>query len=164
MIYIENVTEDNWREIIKLSVKDEQKNFIPEPIVIIAEGYIKRELNARVYAVLNDCEYIGTALIFDINEYDGLPPRYHLSMIMVDKRYQNKGFGTAAIELIISKLKAENSFDFIEICVDKANHAALHVYTKIGFANPRELGYPNPWDTDESISEPDCVNLLYKLD
>lgn len=164
MIHIEYVNEDNWREIVKLSVNDEQKEFIPEPIEIIAQGYIRREANAKVYAVVNESEYIGTAMTFEIDEYDGFPPRYLFAFLMIDKIYQNKGFGTKAIEAIIAELKAEKKYDYVEICVDKANQAAFHVYTKIGFAKGRKFGYPNPWDTDDSNFEPDCINLLYKFD
>lgn len=38
-----------------------------------------------------------------------------------------------ALKLIISMLQAEGRYDCVEVCVNKANTAALHLFERTGF-------------------------------
>ena len=70
---------------------------------------------------------------------------------MIDQHFQNKGYGTEALGLILSTLSKERKYGQVEVCVNKNNAAALWMYKKVGF---EDTGY-----IDESI--PDCCNLMY---
>ena len=48
MLRLIDVTEDNWVDVVSLSVKDNQKDFLAPAIGIIARGYVYRNCNARV--------------------------------------------------------------------------------------------------------------------
>lgn len=100
--------------------------------------------------ICNDAEMVGVALVRDFIDE---PVGYDLQQFMIDERFQNRGYGTAALKLILAQLKAEARFDHVEVCVKKDHAAALHVYEKTGFA---DSGY-----VDESL--PDCVNLICYL-
>lgn len=65
--------------------------------------------------------------------------------------FQNKGYGTEALRLILSLLSKEDKYSQVEVCVDKNDAAALRMYKKVGF---EDIGY-----IDESV--PDCRNLMY---
>lgn len=151
MIKLSEVDESNWLEIARLSVSEDQQRFLATPIGIIARGYVYRSCNARVIGIYDDAEVIGVALVRDFTDE---PLGYDLQQFMIDKRFQNKGCGTAALKLILAQLKAEARFNRVEVCVSKADTAALHVYEKVGFV---DSGY-----VDESL--PDCVNLVYCLE
>ena len=151
MIKLSEVDESNWLEIARLSVSEDQQQFLATPIGIIARGYVYRSCNARVIGIYDDAEVIGVALVRDFTDE---PLGYDLQQFMIDKRFQNKGCGTAALKLILAQLKVEARFNRVEVCVNKADTAALHVYEKVGFI---DSGY-----VDESL--PDCVNLVYCLE
>lgn len=150
MIKLVNVTEQNWLDVVSLSVHENQKRFLATPVGILARGYIYRSCNARVYGISNDGHIIGVALVKDMDEE---PSCYDLQQFMIDRRFQNKGYGTEALRLILSVLSKEGKYGQTEVCVNKDNAAALWMYKKAGF---EDTGY-----VDESV--PDCCNLMYSF-
>lgn len=148
MIRLIDVNEENWLDIARLNVGDEQQIFLDRSIGIIARGYVYRAHNAKVIGIADDCQMVGVALV---KEMDEAPACYDLQQFMIDKRYQNKGFGTEALKLILSQLCREGKYNCVEVCVNKADIPALHVYEKAGFI---DTGY-----IDDDV--PDCLNLMY---
>lgn len=147
MIRLVEVNETNWIDIIRLSVTDEQQKYLDRPTGIIARGYIYRGANARVFGIVSDEQMVGVALVKDMDEE---PACYDLQQFMIDKRFQNQGFGTEALKQIIAMLKEEAKYKCVEVCVNKEDASALRVYEKVGFV---DTGY---------IAEdvPDCLNLM----
>ncbi|MGN0629461.1 MAG: GNAT family N-acetyltransferase [Oscillospiraceae bacterium] len=148
MIRLLDVTEENWLEVAALSVREEQKNFVAPAIGILARGYVYRNCNSRVIVFADDNRIVGTALVRDLDEE---PACYDLQEFMIDKRFQNRGYGTKALSLILELLDAERKYECIEVCVNKFDAPALHVYEKAGFA---DTGY-----IDDDV--PDCLNFMY---
>lgn len=147
MIRLVEVNETNWIDIIRLSVTDEQQKYLDRPTGIIARGYIYRGANARVFGIVSDEQMVGVALVKDMYEE---PACYDLQQFMIDKRFQNQGFGTEALKQIIAMLKEEAKYKCVEVCVNKQDASALRVYEKVGFV---DTGY-----IDEDV--PDCLNLM----
>ncbi len=150
MVKLFDIDEQNWLEIVSLSVNEEQKKFLDKPIGILARGYIYRSNNAKVYGISNDENIIGVALVKDLDEE---PACYDLQQFMIDRHFQNKGYGTEALRLILTLLSKEGKYGQVEVCVNKSDTAALRMYKKVGFV---DTGY-----IDESV--PDCYNLIYQL-
>ena len=148
MVQLIEVTEGNWTDIARLSVSEEQQVFLDRPIGIIARGYVYRHCGARVIGITNDRQIIGVALVRNLDEE---PACYDLQQFMIDSRFQNKGYGTEALKLILESLKAEGKYNCVEVCVNQADIPALKVYEKVGFA---DTGY-----IDDDV--PDCLNLMY---
>ena len=150
MIALTDITEENWLEAASLEVGEDQKGFCAPSVGIIARGYVYRECRARVRVIEIGGRIVGLALV---REFDEEPLGYDLQQFMIDKRYQRKGYGSAALGLILDELRAEGRYDHVEVCVKKQDKAAIRLYEKHGFA---DSGY-----VDESA--PDCVNMLLRL-
>lgn len=148
MVKLFDVNEQNWLDVVSLSVHEEQKKYLDKPIGIVARGYIYRSCNARVFGISNDEDVIGIALVKDMDEE---PACYDLQQFMIDRRFQNKGYGTEALRMILSLLSKEGKYSQVEVCVDKNDAPALRMYKKVGF---EDTGY-----IDESV--PHCRNLMY---
>lgn len=148
MIRLLDVTEENWLEVARLSVNEEQKNFVAPAIGILARGYVYRNYNSRVIVFADDDNIVGAALVRDLGEE---PACYDLQEFMIDRRFQNRGYGTKALNLILELLAAERKYECVEVCVNKEDAPALHVYEKAGFV---DTGY-----IDDDV--PDCLNLMY---
>ena len=148
MIRLTDVTEENWLQIARLSVHDEQQAFLDRPLGIIARGYVYRHCNARVIGIANDKQMIGVALVRDLDEE---PACYDLQQFMIDRHFQNKGYGPEALKRIIGLLQEEGKYDCVEVCVNKMDAPALRLYEKMGFV---DTGY-----IDDDA--PDCLNLMY---
>ena len=147
MLRLTDVTEDNWMDVASLSVKDHQKKYLAPAIGIIARGYVYRNCNARVFAMEMDGVIVGVALV---REFTDEPLGYDLQQFMIDKRYQGKGYGSAALGLILDELRKESRFDHVEVCVKKDDTEAIHLYEKHGFV---DSGY-----VDEDL--PDSMNMI----
>ena len=91
MIRLLDVTEKNWLEVASLSVDKEQKNFVAPAIGILARGYVYRNCNSRVIVFTDDDSIVGAALVRDLDEE---PDCYDLQEFMIDRRFQNWGYGT----------------------------------------------------------------------
>ena len=150
MVNLIEVNEDNWLEVASLSVTEEQQAYLDSPVGIIARGYAYRNHRARVIGIEGDGELVGLALVKDLDEE---PACYDLQQFMIDRRYQNRGYGTAALGMILAELRRERKYDCVEVCVKKSDAAAIRVYEKAGF---RDTGYV---DADA----PDCLNLMYRF-
>lgn len=145
-----SVTEDNWMDVASLSVKEEQKKYVAPAIGILARGYVYRDCNAKIYAFENDGVIVGTALV---REFTDEPLGYDLQQFMIDEKYQGKGYGSRALELILDELRKEGRYDHVELCVKKADTEAIRLYGKHGFA---DSGY-----VDEDL--PDSLNMICYL-
>ena len=148
MVQLIEVTEENWIDIARLSVTDEQQSFLDRPIGILARGYVYRHCNARVIGITKDGQVIGVALVRELDEE---PACYDLQQFMIDRRFQGKGYGTEALKLILESLRQEGKYGCVEVCVNRADAPALKVYEKAGFV---DTGY-----IDDDA--PDCLNLMY---
>ena len=150
MIKLAEVTEENWLTVASLSVKETQKAFLAPAIGIIARGYVYRNCNARVIVIENEETIVGVALI---REFTDEPLGYDLQQFMIDQRYQGKGYGSAALALILDELRLERHYDHVEVCVKKTDTEAIHLYEKYGFI---DSGFVD----DDS---PDSLNMIYYL-
>ena len=150
MIRLTNVTEDNWQKVAALAVREDQKSFLAPAIGIIARGYVYRDCNAKVYVIENDGTVVGVALV---KEFSDEPLGYDLQQFMIDERYQGRGYGSAALGLILDELRREGRYDHVELCVKKADTAAIKLYEKHGF---EDSGY-----VDEDL--PDSLNMILYL-
>ena len=150
MIRLIPVTEDNWMDVASLTVKEQQRNYVAPAIGILARGYVYRGCNVKIYAFDEDGTIVGIALV---REFTDEPLGYDLQQFMVDQRYQNKGYGSQALRLILDELRKENHYDHVELCVKKADAEAIRLYEKHGFT---DSGY-----VDEDL--PDSLNMICHL-
>ena len=150
MVKLIEITEENWLEAASLSVKESQKEFLAPAIGILARGYVYRDCNPKVFAIDNDGVIDGLSLV---REFSDDPPGYDLQQFMIDQRYQGRGHGTAALQLILDELHREGHYDHVEVCVKKKNIEAIRLYEKAGFI---DSGY-----VDEDV--PDSLNLICRL-
>lgn len=150
MIRLTEVTEENWLEVVNLSVKDNQKNYVAPVVGILARGYVYRDCNARIFVIENDGIIVGASLV---REFTDEPLGYDLQQFMIDQRYQGRGYGSEALGLILDELRKEGHFDHVEICVKRDDAAAIHLYEKNGFI---DSGY-----IDEDA--PDSLNMICHL-
>ena len=150
MLKLTDITEDNWMEAASLSVGNDQKRFLAPAVGILARGYVYRNCGGRVFAFDADGTIVGLALV---REFIDEPLGYDLQQFMIDARYQGKGYGSAALGLILDHLKKERRYDHVEVCVKKEDIAAIRLYEKYGFA---DSGY-----VDEDA--PDALNMICRF-
>ena len=147
MIKLSEVTEENWLEAASLRVKDGQSGYVSSAVGILARGYVYRRCRPKVFVIENDEAIVGLALVREFTEE---PLGYDLQQFMIDERYQGRGCGSEALELILDELGREARYDRVEVCVNREDLPAIRLYEKHGFA---DSGYVDP-------QVPECVNMI----
>ena len=150
MIRLIDIDETSFFAARALSLREDQRRFLDSPLGIIARGYVYRKERARVLAIADDDAIVGLLLVKDMDEE---PACYDLQQFLIDGRFQGRGYGRAALGLLLNDLKQEKTYAEVEVCVDKANAAALALFTGAGFM---DTGYVDP-------DAPDCLNLMCRL-
>lgn len=125
-VSLKKITRDNWREISKLQVHKSQQEWVAEPTYYLCMCMYDKLWNPK--AIYFEDTIVGF-LMWAIDEGDS---SYWLGGIIIDKKYQRKGYGKAAINKIIKELnKAKNAKSFaLSFFPD---NPASKLYKDIGF-------------------------------
>ncbi|MEI4603028.1 GNAT family N-acetyltransferase [Bacillus cereus] len=128
-IYLKPIDKSNWKEAIRLSVKEEQQTFIASNLYSIAEvQFLDHFYSKGIYL---DGKMIGFTM-FGIDPDDN---NYWIYRLMIDEKFQGKGIGKQAIYLVIDEIRQDNytSIPLIMIGYTPENLTAKFVYKKAGF-------------------------------
>ena len=131
MVRLEEINPDNWR--LGLDVRDDQKEFVASSVVLLARAYAYRNSRSNAFVIYNDDTPVGMALYYDTENV------YNFSQLFIDERYQGRGFGYKAAEMIIQKMKDDGVFDKVVLCYVEGNEAAMRLYLKLGFVHTGEV-------------------------
>ena len=130
MIRLEEITRENIDEVLALKVDESQKSFVSTNGDSLAQAYVYPE-TAFPFAVYEDSTMVGFIMMgyYEVKEY------YTLWKFMIDRRYQNKGYGRQALRLGIQYL--QNRFNVSEIYtgVVPGNSVAKKLYESVGFVD-----------------------------
>lgn len=127
-VKLEVLTEDNWLHVCNLSVSEEQKEFFPIPNVYWI-GISRYEEHTELFAIKYQDNYVG----FIGGGYDEDGITGFINPLMIDEKYQKKGYAAIAIKLIIQYLVDNLHVTRVNISHRKVNVVAGRIYDKIGF-------------------------------
>ena len=142
MIRLENIDAGNWR--IPLSVSKAQEQYVASTTTILARAYAYRNARSQALFIYEDETPVGMVLYHDEDSLDA----YIFSEILIDERYQRKGYGTTATKLVLARMKEDGRYHKVVLCYIEGNDAAKKLYDSLGFV---ETGR----DEDEIIMELD---------
>jgi diamine N-acetyltransferase len=141
VITLRELSRENWREALQLSVHPEQQRFVAEyePIVLVglAKAYVRPlGLVWLPYAIYNGYEMIGfLELALEPDSTD----QYWLYHFFIDHRYQGQGFGKMALAAFIEHVERNYpECRRISMTVHPDNRAAQHLYKAAGFTRTDE--------------------------
>ena len=110
MIRLVDVDPDNWR--LGLKVAPSQKAHVADSATLLARAYAYRDYRSRAFVIYDDETPVGMGL------YYGLPDMecYDLSQLFIDERYQGRGYGKAATQLVLDAMKQVGRFGKVALC------------------------------------------------
>lgn len=134
MIHLKAIDENNYRECMRLKVKEEQLEYVENGnYVALAKAYVYRD-TVFPYAVYNDNEIIGFIQYRHMEELGN----YLIDKIMIKAKWQGKGYGTKLMKLVINILMDESKYRKLCLAVHVDNINALNLYKKLGFKQVEE--------------------------
>ena len=141
MIHLEPVTPDNWRE--RLEVRPEQEQFVAPKATILARAWVYRDARSRMFMIYADETPVGLVLYHDYEDEDTHETVYDFDQLLIDARYQGRGYGTETVRQVLARMEAEGKYDRVVVCYVEGNDDARRLYEKFGFVQT--------WDEDGEI-------------
>ena len=149
MLRLEKVTGKNVWDILKLEVLDDQKYFVAGNDTSIIEAYIAITGNGHAFpfGIYDGDMPVGFIMIgFDVDDYwDDAPDiakgNYNLWRLMIDKKYQGKGYGKEAVRLALEFINTFpcGSAEYCWLSYEPENEAARNIYSSFGFSETGEM-------------------------
>jgi diamine N-acetyltransferase len=127
LVTLREITMANFHECIGLKVGPGQENYVGSNVYSLAEAKVDGvSIPLAVYA---DETMVGFVLFsYDEKNYKG-----YFDRLMIDQRYQGKGYGRAAAIQVVERLKGMPGCREIQISFAPENIAADTLYASIGF-------------------------------
>jgi len=141
---IRPVTKDNWRELIMLDVRDDQKGFVASNVKSIAEsqfGYDEPDFGHWDFHPFGIYDDHGVPVGFLMYGFNFSHPKQQAFIIrlMVDEKFQGKGYGRFGMEKLLEIFRADKRIRAVGISYEPENEGARKLYASLGFVEPGEM-------------------------
>lgn len=132
-----DLAEENMRQCFEMRVASNQKQYMAsnEDSWKTAK---ENEKVARPFAIYCDGKMVGFTMFAFDEEYWDPNDRYWLWRFMIDEKLQGKGYGTAALQVIIQYFKNHGANN-VRLSTKETNVTALSMYRKAGFCDTGEM-------------------------
>jgi|GEM_PF-1771076 len=136
MIHLHEIDYENFVECIGLEHKDER--FVGSPLLTLASSYVSRH-HMTTYGIYADETMVGMVQIRD--KPSELGNIYAFSELFIADNHLRKGYGSAAVTVILDKLRREKGLTQFTICVDDENEIARNMYKMCGFREDKRVDW-----------------------
>ena len=152
MIHLEKIDAVNLWDILKLKVSRPQKEFVAPNDISLLQAFVcpGTGCSAFPFAIYNDKKPVGflmigfnEAALYELDNEE--PPKavknnYSLWRLMIDKRYQGRGYGREAIRLALEFIRTWpcGKAEYCELSYEPRNEAAAKLYHSFGFTENGE--------------------------
>lgn len=127
MIEFREIDRHNFFDVIDLKVGDEQKSFVAPNVFSLAQA--KAFPECVCLAICQDEVLVG----FTMYCLDADDNEYWIYRLMIDAKYQAKGYGKAAMVKLIDRIKQDKEHKMIYLSFEPENVLARQLYEKLGF-------------------------------
>jgi diamine N-acetyltransferase len=138
MISLRAIDESNRRAVEALGVSAVQRRFVssvPESLREAAEHPGARAIWWGVYA---EDTPVGFVMIAD--EVDGPPYiSQYLWKLLIDERYQRRGYGTATLDLIVEYFRSRPGVEVVWTSAGRGEGSPIPFYERYGFEQTGEV-------------------------
>ena len=139
---IRPVTKDNWKELIRLKVREDQTHFVASNLYSIAESQFGDEYEGHwdlyPFGIYDDEGRPVGFLMYALNP-DHPKQQAFIQRLMVDDRYQGKGYGRFGMQKMLEIFRAYERIQWVAISYEPENEAARKLYASLGFEETGEM-------------------------
>jgi diamine N-acetyltransferase len=135
-VSLREVTRETLRDVLRLNVGPGQERFVASNAISIAEAHYYPE-TAWFRAVYAGDEPVGFLMIED----EPAKPRYFLWRFMIDARYQGRGYGRRALELLCEHVRTRPGATELLVSCVPGDGGPCPFYERFGFAYTGEVDH-----------------------
>ena len=133
---IRPVTKDNWRELIRLKVRDDQTHFVASNLYSIAEAQFGDDDEGHwelyPFGIYDDADTAVGFLMYGLN-FEHPKHQAFIVRLMVDDKSQGKGYGRFGMQKMLEMVRADERIKAVGISYEPENEAARKLYASLGF-------------------------------
>ncbi|WP_332648504.1 GNAT family N-acetyltransferase [Lysinibacillus sp. 54212] len=132
-----DITKDNWLDVVFLSTTDKMPMICEEFVASNALSLVQAqyEKNWITKAIEVDTVLVG----FTMYGKEPDEEQYTICRLMIDYKYQGKGYGRKAMEIILAALKSKQDGLDIYLSVEPQNIVAKKLYESCGFISTNRI-------------------------
>lgn len=133
---IRPVTKDNWLALIKLQVREDQRQFVASNVFSIAQAQFGDDFEGHwdlhPFGIFDGDEPVGF-LMYGLN-LEHPKQQAFIQRLMVDEKFQGKGYGRFGMQKILEIFRADVRIKEVGISYEPENEAARTLYASLGFS------------------------------
>ncbi|MCA9990366.1 MAG: GNAT family N-acetyltransferase [Anaerolineales bacterium] len=167
-VTLQEITNDNLRQILKLDVAAAQQHFVASNAVSLAQAHF--EPYAWYRAIYAADTPVGFVMLYD----QPYRAAYYLWRLMVDARYQGRGYGHQAVQQVIDYVRTRPGATQLRVSYIPGPGSPQSFYHKLGFAETGEvedgetvmalhLTYPPGQEPAPALGKPLTHVVLFRL-
>ena len=132
-VSLREITRDTVLAVVRLSVADDQKQFVATNAVSLAQALFAPEAWYR--AIYLGDEPVGFVMLEDQSLLTPVPQRPEVGVwrLMIDSRFQGRGLGRAALQLVIEHVRRKGVFDSLLLSYLPGPGSPEAFYLGLGF-------------------------------
>lgn len=132
---IRSVTKDNWEELIRLKVREDQTHFVASNLYSIAESQFGDEDEGHwdffPHGIYEGNTPVGF-LMYGFN-FEHPTQQAFIIRLMVDEKHQGRGYGRFGMEKILEIFRADDRIQAVGISYEPENESARRLSANLGF-------------------------------
>lgn len=137
-IYLKDIDNENWEQCIFLTTNKEGKHFVCEEFVAsnalsIAQSKVQKGWITK--AIYDEDIMIGFTMYGFCYEHNF----YEICRIMIDHKYQGKGYGKIALGKVIEEMKNFKDCNDIFLSFDPENQIGKRLYESFNFKDTGKI-------------------------
>ena len=138
MVSLRHVDDSNREAVLALRVTPEQLNFVSSVADSLAEAVDEPHGRAIQWAVYDDDTTVGFVMISDEVGVPGYIAQY-LWKLLIDERYQRKGYGTATLDLVVEYFRSRPGVQVMWTSAGQGDGSPIPFYERYGFKRTGEI-------------------------
>lgn len=140
-VSLQEITSDNRRAVEELRVAAGQETFVDGVVLSLAEAARTPQARPWLRAVYAGQEPVGFVMLGDDVPPGNpvIPWRYYLWRMLIDARYQGRGYGRAALDLVVGYLRTRPGADALITSVVPGAGSPKGFYLRYGFESTGEM-------------------------
>jgi diamine N-acetyltransferase len=138
VVSLRPLSGSNRQAVEALRVSPSQQRFVSGVAESLLEAAEHPDARALYWAVYADDTPVGFVMIADeVGSPDYIP--HYLWKLLIDERYQRRGFGTAALDLIVEYFRGRPGVEVLNTSAGQGDGSPIAFYERYGFEQTGEV-------------------------
>jgi diamine N-acetyltransferase len=138
VVTLRPLDDSNRAELLALRVSEAQLQFVSSVADSLAEADDEPDGRAIQWGLYDEETPVGFVMVSDDVGAPGYIPQY-LWKLLIDERYQRRGYGTAALDLVAEYFRGRPGVEVMWTSAGQGDGSPLPFYEKYGFERTGEI-------------------------